>query len=68
VWPIIQESTFLSLEPIQISTQLEGALSLENIRVNVPSIWTIAISIEERVMPNAAIVTAIFTFIYSLFL
>jgi flotillin len=40
---------------MQISTQLEGALSLENIRVNVPSIWTIAISTAPDIMTNAAI-------------
>jgi flotillin len=37
VWPVIQEYAYLSLEPIQIDIPLKDALSLENIRVAVPS-------------------------------
>ena len=35
--PLLQDYAYLSLEPIQIEIPLRGALSAENIRVNVPS-------------------------------
>src|SRR2546426_12399614 len=35
VWPLLQDYSYLSLEPIQIEIPLRGALSMENIRVNV---------------------------------
>jgi len=54
VWPIIQDYAFLSLEPIQIEVPLRDALSIENIRVNVPSVFTVAVSIQPGVMLNAA--------------
>ena len=55
VLPIIQDYAFLSLEPIQIEVPLQDALSMENIRVNVPSVFTVAIGVEPGVMQNAAI-------------
>jgi flotillin len=55
VWPLIQDYAFLSLEPLQISIPLKDALSIENIRVNVPSVFTVAIGTEPAVMQNAAI-------------
>jgi flotillin len=55
VWPLIQDYAFLSLEPIQIEVPLRGALSIENIRVNVPSVFTVAIGTEPEVRQNAAI-------------
>jgi flotillin len=55
VWPVFEDHDFLSLEPIQIEVPLRDALSIENIRVNVPSVFTVAISIEPGVMQNAAI-------------
>jgi flotillin len=55
VWPLIQAHNYLSLEPMQIEIPLEGALSMENIRVNVPSVFTVAIGTELEVMNNAAI-------------
>lgn len=55
VWPIIQSYEYLSLEPIQIEIPLRGALSSENIRVNVPSVFTVAVGTEPAVMNNAAI-------------
>jgi flotillin len=55
VWPLIQDYEFLDLEPIQIEIPLRGALSIENIRVNVPSVFTVAIGTEPAVMQNAAI-------------
>lgn len=55
VWPIVQDYAFLSLEPIQIEVPLQDALSAENIRVNVPSVFTVAIGTEPQIMQNAAI-------------
>jgi len=55
VWPLIQDFAYLSLEPMQIEIPLRGALSMENIRVNVPSVFTVAIGTSPEVMNNAAI-------------
>jgi flotillin len=55
VVPLIQDYAYLSLEPIQIEVPLRGALSMENIRVNVPSVFTVAIGTTPEVMANAAI-------------
>src|SRR5438270_12924951 len=55
VWPLIQDHAFLNLEPIQIEVPLRGALSIENIRVNVPSVFTVAVGTQPEVMQNAAI-------------
>ncbi len=55
VIPLIQDYAFMSLEPIQIEIPLRGALSIENIRVNVPSVFTVAISTEPAVMQQASI-------------
>jgi len=55
VWPLIQDYAYLSLEPIQIEVPLRGALSSENIRVNVPSVFTVAIGTTPDLMQNAAI-------------
>ena len=54
VWPIIQGYEYLDLSPISIDVDLKGALSKQNIRVNVPSRFTVAISNEEGTMLNAA--------------
>ncbi len=55
VWPLIQAYDYLSLDPMQIEIPLEGALSLENIRVHVPSVFTVAIGTEHEIMSNAAV-------------
>ena len=55
VWPVIQEYAYLSLEPIQIDIPLKDALSLENIRVAVPSVFTVAIGTDAEVRQNAAV-------------
>jgi flotillin len=55
VMPLFQDYSYLSLEPIQIEIPLRGALSGENIRVNVPSVFTVAIGTQPDVMNNAAI-------------
>ena len=54
VWPIIQDYEYLSLTPMAIEVNLTNALSKQNIRVNVPSRFTIGISTEPSVMQNAA--------------
>ena len=54
VWPLIQDYAYMSLEPLVIDIPLEGALSLNNIRVNVPSTFTVAISTDPVLMNNAA--------------
>ena len=54
VVPIVQDYAYLDLHPISIDVDLHGALSRQNIRVNVPSRFTVAISTEEGVMTNAA--------------
>jgi len=53
--PFIQDFAWLSLEPMQIEIPLRGALSMENIRVNVPSVFTVAIGTSPELMQNAAI-------------
>ncbi len=54
VWPVIQDYAFLELTPISIDVDLQGALSRQNIRVDVPSRFTVGVSDEEGVMTNAA--------------
>ncbi len=54
VWPVIQDWKYLDLTPISIDVDLRGALSKQNIRVNVPSRFTVAVSNEEGIMINAA--------------
>ncbi len=54
VWPVIQDYAYLDLSPISIDVDLRNALSRQNIRINVPSRFTVAISNQEGVMVNAA--------------
>ncbi len=54
VWPVIQAYEYLDLSPISIDVDLRNALSRQNIRVNVPSRFTVAISNDEGTMVNAA--------------
>ena len=54
IWPIIQDYSFLDLTPISIEVNLINALSKQNIRVNVPSRFTIGVSTEPSIMRNAA--------------
>lgn len=54
IWPVIQDYSFLDLTPISIEVNLTNALSRQNIRVDVPSRFTVGISTEEGVMNNAA--------------
>jgi flotillin len=52
--PLVQSYAYLSLEPLVIDIPLEGALSLNNIRVNVPSTFTVGVSTDPVLMNNAA--------------
>lgn len=54
VWPIIQAYSFLDLTPMSIQVDLRKALSRQNIRIDVPSVFTVGISTEVGVMQNAA--------------
>ncbi len=52
--PIVQAYEYLDLTPLSISVDLRSALSRQNIRVDVPSSFTVGISTEPGVMQNAA--------------
>jgi len=54
ICPVIQSYEFLDLTPLSIPVDLENALSRQNIRINVPSRFTVGISTEPGVMQNAA--------------
>ncbi len=54
VWPVIQDYAYMTLEPLVIEIPLQGALSLNNIRVNVPSTFTVGVSKSPVLMSNAA--------------
>ena len=54
IWPVIQAYEYLDLTPISISVDLTNALSRQNIRIDVPSRFTVGISTEQGVMQNAA--------------
>jgi len=54
IWPIIQDYSFLDLTPFSIEINLTNALSKQNIRVDVPSRFTVGITTEPGLMNNAA--------------
>ena len=54
VWPVIQDFAYLDLRPLSIEANLYNALSRQNIRVDVPCRFTIAISTEPENMNAAA--------------
>jgi len=54
IWPVFQDYAFLDLTPNSIEVNLTSALSRQNIRVDVPSRFTVGISTETGVMENAA--------------
>jgi flotillin len=54
IWPLIQDFTYMSLTPMSIAIPLQKALSLQNIRINVPSTFTVGVSTEDAIMYNAA--------------
>jgi flotillin len=54
IWPVFQDYAFLDLTPTSIEVNLTNALSKQNIRVDVPSKFTVGVSTEHGVMENAA--------------
>ncbi|MEG0766960.1 MAG: SPFH domain-containing protein [Clostridia bacterium] len=54
IWPILQAYEFMDLTPLSIQVDLRNALSRQNIRIDVPSRFTVGISTEQGVMQNAA--------------
>ncbi len=54
VWPVIQEYAFLDKAPISTDVDLKGALSKQNIRVDVPSSFTFRIGGTPELMNAAA--------------
>ena len=54
VLPLIQDYSYLSLTPLTISIPLQNALSMQNIRINVPSTFTVGVSTQPAIMSNAA--------------
>ncbi|MDD3886269.1 MAG: SPFH domain-containing protein [Victivallaceae bacterium] len=54
VWPVIQDYGYISLRPLQIAVNLDNALCKQNIRINVPSVFTVGVSTDPEVMGNAA--------------
>lgn len=54
IWPVIQDFAFLDLKPLSIEANLTNSLSRQNIRVDVPCRFTIAISTETDSMNTAA--------------
>lgn len=54
IWPVIQAYQFLDLTPLSIEVNLTNALSRQNIRIDVPSRFTVGVSTEDGIMQNAA--------------
>ena len=54
VWPVFQAYEYLDLTPMSIPVDLTNALSHQNIRVDVPSRFTVGISTDVGIMQNAA--------------
>ncbi len=54
IWPVFQAYQYMDLTPMSISVDLRNALSRQNIRIDVPSSFTVGISTEHGVMQNAA--------------
>ena len=52
--PLFQDYRYLSLTPMTIAIPLQNALSQQNIRINVPSTFTVGISTDPLIMTNAA--------------
>lgn len=54
VIPVIQDYGYISLLPMQIEVNLDNALCKQNIRISVPSVFTVGCSTEPSIMGNAA--------------
>ena len=55
IWPLIQDYAFLDLTPMTLHIPLKSALSQQNIRINVPCTFTVAIDITKEAMINASV-------------
>ena len=54
VVPVIQDYGYISLLPMQIEVNLDNALCKQNIRISVPSVFTVGCSTVPEIMGNAA--------------
>jgi len=54
IYPLIQNYAYLDLKPMTININLTNALSYQNIRINVPSTFTIGVTTDPKLMQNAA--------------
>jgi flotillin len=54
IFPVIQDYGYLSLRPMTIEVNLTNALCKQNIRISVPSVFTVGISTDPSIMGNAA--------------
>ncbi|MBT4407903.1 MAG: flotillin family protein [Euryarchaeota archaeon] len=54
IWPLFQDFKKISLIPMTIRIPLTNALSLQNIRIDVPSSFTVGVSTSPEIMQNAA--------------
>lgn len=54
VWPVFQDYGYISLRPMQIEVNLSNALCKQNIRISVPSVFTVGVSTSPEIMGNAA--------------
>jgi flotillin len=54
VIPLLQDFAYMSLTPMTINIPLKNALSLQNIRIDVPSTFTVGISTNPKIMTVAA--------------
>ena len=54
VIPLIQDYGYISLRPLQIEVALNNALCKQNIRISVPSVFTVGVSTRPEIMGNAA--------------
>ena len=54
IYPLIQNYAFLDLKPMTININLTNALSFQNIRINVPSTFTIGVNTDPKIMQLAA--------------
>ena len=52
--PLVQDYAYIGLTPMTINIPLQNALSFQNIRINVPSTFTVGVSTDPAVMVNAA--------------
>lgn len=54
IWPILQDYSYLDLTPKTFHIPLKGALSFQNIRINVPTTFTVALDTSPEAMSNSA--------------